>query len=58
MATFFLHGNAGNVAHRVEHALAVLEAGSSVLVPDYRGYGESSDVPDRAQAVPGGRCLQ
>jgi len=45
LATLFLHGNAGNVTHRVEHALAILEAGSSVLILDYRGYGKSSGVP-------------
>jgi fermentation-respiration switch protein FrsA (DUF1100 family) len=43
-ATLFLHGNAGNVTHRIEHAHAVVEAGSSVLVLDYRGYGKSGGV--------------
>lgn len=33
------------LTHRVEHALAILDAGSSVLVVDYRGYGKSSGVP-------------
>jgi fermentation-respiration switch protein FrsA (DUF1100 family) len=44
-ATLFLHGNAGNVTHRIDHAHAVVEAGSSVLVLDYRGYGKSTGVP-------------
>lgn len=44
-ATLFLHGNAGNVTNRVDHALAINEAGSSVLVVDYRGYGKSKGTP-------------
>jgi len=45
LATLFLHGNAGNVTHRVDHAQAITAAGSSVLVLDYRGYGKSSGHP-------------
>lgn len=45
LATLFLHGNAGNVTHRSDHALSIVQAGSSVLVLDYRGYGKSSGVP-------------
>lgn len=44
-ATLFLHGNAGNVTHRVNHAHAVLSAGSAFLVVDYRGYGKSQGQP-------------
>ncbi len=44
-ATLFLHGNAGNVTHRVDHAHAINSAGSSVLVIDYRGYGKSQGHP-------------
>src|SRR5260370_23720638 len=29
LATLFLHGNAGNVTHRVDHAAQILEAGSA-----------------------------
>src|SRR5260370_2850338 len=29
LATLFLHGNAGNVTHRVDHATQILEAGSA-----------------------------
>jgi fermentation-respiration switch protein FrsA (DUF1100 family) len=46
--TLFLHGNAGNVTHRVDHANAIKEAGSSVLVPDYRGYGRTLGRPTEA----------
>jgi fermentation-respiration switch protein FrsA (DUF1100 family) len=44
-ATLFLHGNAGNVTHRVGHAQAILDAGSAFLVLDYRGYGKSHGGP-------------
>ena len=43
--TLFLHGNAGNITHRVEHARAVMNAGSAFLVLDYRGYGKSQGRP-------------
>jgi fermentation-respiration switch protein FrsA (DUF1100 family) len=44
-ALLFLHGNAGNISHRL-HALALLQkAGLSVLIIDYRGYGQSSGAP-------------
>ncbi len=44
-ATLFLHGNAGNVTHRIDHAHAIQSAGSAVLVLDYRGYGKSRGRP-------------
>lgn len=44
-ATVFLHGNAGNVTHRIDHAQAVLDSGSAFLVVDYRGYGKSEGHP-------------
>lgn len=44
-ATLFLHGNAGNVTHRADHAQAIKAAGSAVLVVDYRGYGKSKGRP-------------
>ena len=45
LATLFLHGNAGNVTHRIRHIRAVTAAGSSILVIDYRGYGRSEGRP-------------
>ena len=45
LVTLFLHGNAGNVTHRVPHIQEIVAAGSSVLVLDYRGYGKSSGWP-------------
>ena len=44
-ATLFLHGNAGNVTHRIDHAHAIVMAGSAILVIDYRGYGKSNGHP-------------
>jgi fermentation-respiration switch protein FrsA (DUF1100 family) len=43
--TLFLHGNAGNVTHRIDHARAIAQAGSSSLILDYRGYGKSQGRP-------------
>jgi len=48
LATLFLHGNAGNVTHRVDHAAQIRAAGSAVLIVDYRGYGKSSGKPSEA----------
>src|SRR5947207_1477938 len=44
-AILLLHGNAGNVTHRIDHAHAITSAGSSVLIVDYRGYGKSNGPP-------------
>jgi uncharacterized protein len=41
----FFHGNAGNVSHRVQHALALRGAGLDLLLVDYRGYGKSTGHP-------------
>lgn len=43
--TLFLHGNAGNVTHRVPQTREIVAAGSSVLMLDYRGYGKSGGRP-------------
>src|SRR5579872_5181475 len=48
LATLFLQGNAGNVTHRVDHAQAIRDAGSAVLILDYRGYGKSEGSPSEA----------
>jgi hypothetical protein len=44
-ATLYLHGNGGNLTHRIDHARAILAAGSAFLVFDYRGYGKSEGQP-------------
>ena len=41
----FLHGNAGNIGHRVESIRIFSELGLSVLIIDYRGYGQSEGQP-------------
>jgi fermentation-respiration switch protein FrsA (DUF1100 family) len=44
-AILFLHGNAGNISHRILHVSHFHRAGFSVLIIDYRGYGESAGSP-------------
>jgi uncharacterized protein len=45
LVTLFLHGNAGNVTHRSPHIREIVGAGSSILIPDFRGYGKSEGRP-------------
>lgn len=40
-----LHGNAGNVTHRLSKMQQLVAAGMSVLVIDWRGYGRSEGRP-------------
>lgn len=40
-AMLFLHGNAGNISHRLFKVKGWVERGFSVLLIDYRGYGKS-----------------
>jgi hypothetical protein len=51
-ALLHLHGNAGNVSHRLFYYQAWLELGLNVLAFDFRGYGRSAGVPDEK-----GTCL-
>ncbi len=44
----FFHGNAGNVADRVEYLTIWHDLGWNVLILDYRGYGKSTGRPDEA----------
>ena len=39
------HGNAGNIAHRIDYAKMFYNLGYHTLLVDYRGYGESSGEP-------------
>lgn len=41
----YCHGNAGNISHRLDTAGALLSAGASVMIFDYRGYGRSAGRP-------------
>jgi fermentation-respiration switch protein FrsA (DUF1100 family) len=44
----FLHGNAGNVSHRLDKLRILRELGVAVLIVDYRGYGLSEGRPSEA----------
>ncbi|MGM0982990.1 MAG: alpha/beta hydrolase [Pseudomonadota bacterium] len=41
----FLHGNAGNISHRLDSIEQFHRLGLSVLILDYRGYGKSEGSP-------------
>lgn len=41
----FLHGNAGNISHRLDFLLMFHRLGYSTLIIDYRGYGNSAGEP-------------
>ena len=41
----FFHGNAGNIAHRLDTIRQFHELGLSVFIIDYRGYGQSEGKP-------------
>jgi len=44
----FLHGNAGNVSHRLDTLLVLHRLGLDTLIVDYRGYGASAGRPTEA----------
>lgn len=44
-AAVFAHGNAGNIAHRIDKGALLRGAGLSVLLFDYRGFGTSGGSP-------------
>lgn len=46
LSVLFLHGNAGNISHRLEKLAVFAELGAAVLMLDYRGYGRSEGTPD------------
>ena len=41
----FLHGNAGNISHRIDSVAMFHRLGYSTLIFDYRGYGRSEGKP-------------
>ncbi|MEZ4715769.1 MAG: alpha/beta hydrolase [Caldilineaceae bacterium] len=46
-SVLFLHGNAGNISHRLDNLRLLVErARCQVLIIDYRGYGRSDGLPD------------
>ncbi len=44
----FLHGNAGNISHRINYLAMFKRLGYNTLLFDYRGYGQSSGVPSES----------
>jgi len=44
-AWLLLHGNAGNISHRLLHADLLLQTGAGAFLLDYRGYGRSEGRP-------------
>ena len=44
----FLHGNAGNISHRLPSLAQFHQLGLAVLILDYRGYGRSEGKPSEA----------
>jgi fermentation-respiration switch protein FrsA (DUF1100 family) len=46
LALLLLHGNAGNISHRLEKLSVLRSLGASVLLLDYRGFGHSEGTPD------------
>lgn len=44
----FLHGNAGNISHRLDSLAIFVQLGLQVLIIDYRGYGQSRGRPSEA----------
>ena len=45
LTILFCHGNAGNISNRVDKAAVLHKLGLSVLLFDYRGFGESEGSP-------------
>jgi len=44
----FLHGNAGNISHRLDKLKLFHDLGANVFALDYRGYGRSAGTPNEA----------
>lgn len=47
-SVLLFHGNAGNIAHRIDYAVMFNRLGYDTLLVDYRGYGESTGEPSEA----------
>ena len=44
----FLHGNGGNISHRLSTIELVVDLGANIMLFDYRGYGQSNGAPSEA----------
>ncbi len=47
----FHHGNAGNILNRLSFVKALIQAGASVFIYDYRGYGKSGGKSNSLDAL-------
>jgi hypothetical protein len=45
---FFLHGNGGNISHRLDKIGLLNKTGLNIFIIDYRGYGRSPGKPSEA----------
>lgn len=52
----FSHGNAGNIADRLDRVLSWRELGADFLLYDYRGFGRSTGSPDEDGTYLDGRA--
>jgi len=48
LTLLLLHGNAGNISHRMDKYRVLLGLGVNVFAFDYRGYGNSTGTPSEA----------
>ena len=53
----YFHGNAGNASRRADFHARLLRLGVSVLVAEYRGYGESDGTPGEEGLYADGRAF-
>lgn len=53
----FFHGNAGNAADRMPMMRMLLQAGHSVILAEYRGYGGNDGNPTEKNLILDGRLL-
>ena len=51
LTLLLLHGNAGNISHRVQSVAFFHKLGLSVFIIDYRGYGESTGKPSVSGSI-------
>ncbi|MBI2822936.1 MAG: alpha/beta hydrolase [Acidobacteria bacterium] len=56
MVLLWFHGNAGNVTHRYEMIVALLQLPVRVFIIDYRGYGKSEGSPSEQGLYRDGRA--
>lgn len=54
----FLHGNAGNLTHRIDVLRELHRLGAAVLILDYRGYGKSEGSPNEQGVLQDARAAR